>query len=146
MFGAPPAIFGLCAVIFLALHVFRININSLNVFIMAAAAFAAAYAAAFAYFYSADYEVFTGGLIARRASMLVFSALCFMVVFALRRKKHGSYFFPAVSAIMFIIAAAIQAGDIPTQAAAFFSADLFSVLIKKKETEAWEGVPEEAVF
>jgi hypothetical protein len=69
-----------------------------------------------------------------------------MVVFSLRRRKHGVYFFPSIAAIMFIIASAIQAGNIPALAAAFFSVDLFSILLKKKETDTGEGVLEEAIM
>ena len=146
LFYAPQAAFGLCAVIFLALHVFRVNITGANVFIFSMAALTAAFAAAFAYFYAADNEAFSGGIMARRAGLLLLCVLSLTALFAMRRKKFGVYFFPALSAIMFILSAAVTGGSVPAQAAAFFSVDIFSVLLKKKEADAGEGVIEEALM
>ena len=142
---APQAAFGLAAVIFLALHVFKINIPWLNQAVMAAAAFITALAAAFAYFYSADNEVFFNGFIAHKVGLLVFCTAAFMVLFSLRRENHGDYYFLSVSSVMLIFALSGSGSAIPLQAAGIFAVDIFAMLFKKKEAEAGEGLYEEAL-
>src|ERR1035437_9586766 len=142
---APQAAFGLAAVIFLALYVFKIYIPGLNRVVLAAAALISVFAAAFTYFYSADYEVFLNGFIARRAGLLVFCSAAFMVLFSLRRKKYGDYYFLSVSSVMLIFALTVYYSGIPLQAAGVFAVDIFVMLFKKKETEAGESLYEEAL-
>lgn len=135
---APQAVFGISAVIFLALIVFKIHNINLNRAILAAAVLIAVYASAITYFYSADNEAFLSGLVAKRAGLLSFCGAAFMVLFSLRREKFGEYFFLNVSSIMFIFAVSLYSGSVPAQAAGFFAVDIFAVLFKKKEIEQAE--------
>ena len=143
--SAPQAAFGFASLLLLAFLVFKSGSDGLKRAILVSAAVISAYAAAFAYFYGYDGELFVGGFTAHRAGLLVFVAACFMVLFSLRSKKYGHYYFPAMSAVMFVFALSIYSTSITAMAAGFFVIDMFALLAGKKETETENTLNEKAL-